>query len=219
MSDIQLLNWLIYAPILGKTMRYSVPHCGQLTAPPLLPFCFSSSQRCRQFWWIHLVQPLHRQGLTHSATRSSRSVAKHTQQCLHVKYRQGYSGKSKWVSTHGVNCCQNKTQRKDSFDTNRQKKIIVVTTTYTNEATFPCSLPLPLKIMLFTLLYIKQPYYNFLRILCLGVDSFLRKGSVTSYFSGGSSAQAILCQLGCLRWHMSQSAQEALFVWGEETNS
>lgn len=107
------------------------------------------------------MQPLHRQGLTHSATLSSRSVAKHTQQCLHVKYRQGYSGKSKWVSTHGVNCCQNKTQRKDSFDTNRQKKIIVVTTTYTNEATFPCSLPLPLKIMLFTLLYIKQPYYNF----------------------------------------------------------
>ena len=71
-----------HSPILGNTTWYSVPHCGQLTAPPLFPFCFSSSQRCRHAWWIHLVQPLHRQGLTHSALWSSRSVAKHTQQCL-----------------------------------------------------------------------------------------------------------------------------------------
>ena len=71
-----------HSPILGKVMWYSVPHCGQLTAPPLFPFCFSSSQRCRHDWWIHLVQPLHLQGLTHSALWSSLSVAKHTQQCL-----------------------------------------------------------------------------------------------------------------------------------------
>lgn len=74
-----------YSPILGKTIRYSVPHCGQLTVPPLLPFCFSSSHRCKQAWWIHFVQPLQRHGLTHSAARSSFSVAKHTQQCLSLE--------------------------------------------------------------------------------------------------------------------------------------
>lgn len=37
-----------YSPVLGKTILYSVPHCGQLTVPPLLPFCFSSSHRCKQ---------------------------------------------------------------------------------------------------------------------------------------------------------------------------
>lgn len=74
-----------HLPIFGKVMWYSVPHCGQLTALLLFPFCFSSSQRCRHDWWIHLVQPLHLHGLTHSALRSSRSVAKHTQQCLEKK--------------------------------------------------------------------------------------------------------------------------------------
>lgn len=77
-----------HLPIFGKVMWYSVPHCGQLTAPLLFPFCFSSSQRCRHDWWIHLVQPLHLQGLTHSALRSSRSVAKHTQQCLEYRLRE-----------------------------------------------------------------------------------------------------------------------------------
>lgn len=69
-------------PSLGKTMRYSALHCGQATRAVLLPRCFSSTQRCRQDWWTHLVEPRQRHGRTHSAVRSSSSVAKHTQQLL-----------------------------------------------------------------------------------------------------------------------------------------
>lgn len=69
-------------PSLGKTMRYSALHCGQATRAVLLPRCFSSTQRCRQAWWTHLVEPRQRHGRTHSAVRSSSSVAKHTQQLL-----------------------------------------------------------------------------------------------------------------------------------------
>ena len=67
-------------PSLGKTMMYSVLHCGQATLAVLLPFCFSSIQRCRHSWWTHLVVPLQRQGLTQGVLTSSSSVAKHTQQ-------------------------------------------------------------------------------------------------------------------------------------------
>lgn len=69
-------------PSLGKTMRYSALHCGQATRAVLLPRCFSSTQRCRQAWCTHLVEPRQRHGRTHSAVRSSSSVAKHTQQLL-----------------------------------------------------------------------------------------------------------------------------------------
>lgn len=73
-------------PSLGKTMRYSALHWGQATRAVLLPRCFSSTQRCKQDWWTHLVEPRHRHGRTHSAVRSSSSVAKHTQQLLKQMY-------------------------------------------------------------------------------------------------------------------------------------
>lgn len=71
-----------HPPSLGNTMRYSALHCGQATRAVLLPRCFSSTQRCRQAWCTHLVEPRQRHGRTHSAVRSSSSVAKHTQQLL-----------------------------------------------------------------------------------------------------------------------------------------
>lgn len=74
-------------PSLGKTMRYSALHCGQATRAVLLPRCFSSTQRCRQAWWTHLVEPRQWHGRTHSAVRSSSSVAKHTQQLLKANTR------------------------------------------------------------------------------------------------------------------------------------
>lgn len=72
-------------PNFGKTIRYSALHWGHATLAVLFPLCFSSTQRCRQAWWTHLVDPLHLHGLTHSAVLSSSSVAKHTQQLLKIK--------------------------------------------------------------------------------------------------------------------------------------
>lgn len=74
-----------HPPSLGKTMRYSALHCGQATRAVLLPRCFSSTQRCRQTWCTHLVEPRQRHGRTHSAVRSSSSVAKQTQQLLEAE--------------------------------------------------------------------------------------------------------------------------------------
>lgn len=96
LSPLSVMNlWIYYSsphqflsparcnlPSLGKTMRYSALHCGQATRAVLLPRCFSSTQRCRQAWWTHLVEPRQWHGRTHSAVRSSSSVAKHTQQLL-----------------------------------------------------------------------------------------------------------------------------------------
>lgn len=96
LSPLSVMNlWIYYSspyqflsparcdlPSLGKTMRYSALHCGQATRAVLLPRCFSSTQRCRQAWCTHLVEPRQWHGRTHSAVRSSSSVAKHTQQLL-----------------------------------------------------------------------------------------------------------------------------------------
>lgn len=67
-------------PISGNIIMYSVWHCGQLTRLNELPFCFSSTQRCRHDWCTHFVVPLHRHGCVHAASSSSSSVAKQTQQ-------------------------------------------------------------------------------------------------------------------------------------------
>ena len=85
-------------PSLGKTMRYSALHCGQVTRAVLLPRCFSSTQRCRQAWWTHLVEPRQWQGRTHSAVRSSSSVAKHTQQLLKTNTHE--DGEAHTANTH-----------------------------------------------------------------------------------------------------------------------
>lgn len=69
-------------------MRYSALHCGQATRAVLLPRCFSSTHRCRHAWWTHLVEPRQRHGRTHSAVRSSSSVAKHTQQLLKQTHKR-----------------------------------------------------------------------------------------------------------------------------------
>lgn len=71
---------LTNVPISGNTMMYSLRHCGQLTRLKALPFCFSSTHRCRHDWCTHFVVPLHLHGCTQAAILSSSSVAKHTQQ-------------------------------------------------------------------------------------------------------------------------------------------
>lgn len=86
-SVLHLSHWVWYMPLadipsLGYSMRYSVLHWGQETLVVLLPRCFSSIQRWRHTWCTHLLVPLHLHGLTHAASRSSSSVAKHTQQDL-----------------------------------------------------------------------------------------------------------------------------------------
>ena len=67
------------SPNFGKIIIYSWLQTGQATLALLFPFCFSSIQRCRQFWCTHFVVPQQRHGRTHFASLSSSSVAKHTQ--------------------------------------------------------------------------------------------------------------------------------------------
>lgn len=71
-----------HSPSSGYVIEYSALHWGHMTLAMLLPRCFSSIQRCKHIWWTHLVVPLQRHGLTHSADRSSSIVAKQTQQVL-----------------------------------------------------------------------------------------------------------------------------------------
>ncbi len=64
--------------------------CGAV--PPLF---LHQPQRWRHDWWTHLVEPRQRHGRTHSAVRSSSSVAKHTQQLLKNTHTQ----RQKHIST------------------------------------------------------------------------------------------------------------------------
>lgn len=80
-----MIKMMHILPSFGNTIKYSALHWGQATLAVLFPLCFSSTQRCRQVWWTHFVEPLHLQGLTHSAVRSSSSVAKQTQQLLKLQ--------------------------------------------------------------------------------------------------------------------------------------
>lgn len=88
-------------------MRYSALHCGQATRAVLLPRCFSSTQRCRQAWWTHLVEPRQRHGRTHSAVRSSSSVAKHTQQLLEQTPTPRWDKTIEQTHKTGNSCAQN----------------------------------------------------------------------------------------------------------------
>lgn len=82
---------VVSLPMSGYMIIYSVLHCGHETSSPALPFCLTSTQRCMQPWWTHLVVPLQWQGLTHDAVASSSSVAKHTQQYFLLKWNSCFS--------------------------------------------------------------------------------------------------------------------------------
>ena len=86
-----------FLPGLGYSMVYLVLHCGHDTCAVLFPACFSSIHRCRHIWCTHWFVPRHRHGRTHRASRSSSSVAKHTQQVLqahHLAFQ--YCNKTSW---------------------------------------------------------------------------------------------------------------------------